>query len=89
MEMSFEKTGEKWIVFADLDFSPIPEIDIFDTEDEAVAYFKDGVQTCFKSNEYTEDFDGNSLEDCIENQEANLGDRRVMILTGDTVRRRF
>lgn len=89
MEMSFEKTGEKWVVFCDLDYCPVPEVNIFETEEEAIDYFKDVVQDDFDKDDTDKDYDGNSLEDCVENGMANLGGMRVMILAGDTVRRRF
>lgn len=82
MEM---ETKVKPAVICESDFDPIPEIYEFDTRWEARAFFKDCVRHGMKEESDDEkrprDYDGHTLTDCMEYEEARFADRKIYIGT--------
>ena len=69
-----------WIVMADKDFEPEPELTVFGTLEEAESYFRENVQNALENDGETTDYDGNTIDECVEIGVANLGYMRVNIL---------
>lgn len=87
--MLFKKTGELWTVMIDGDYLPVPEINVFETKEEAEDYFRDAFNEELSHHEgMTTDDENHTAEECIEYVGyATFYSTKILLLTADTVKR--
>lgn len=73
------QTTQEWAIMADKDFEGI-EIDTFPTQEAAEAFFRQVIQEALDDDDTDRDDDGRTVDECVEEQVANVGYMRVMIM---------
>ena len=70
---------QEWTIMADKDYEGI-EIHNFPTLEAAEAFFRQVIQEALDDDDTDRDDDGRTVDECVEEQVANVGYMRVMIL---------
>ena len=75
-----KKTKQGWAVIGDKDFDPEMEINTFPTRKAAETFFREVVQDALDDDDTDRDDDGRTLDDCVEEQVANVGYMRILLV---------